>query len=44
MNKETQDPKVKFEVVIRKVAEEMIKSLDTKEISESLSTIIGVIF
>ena len=42
MNKETQDPKVKFEIVIRKVVEEMVKSLDTKEIAESLSTIIGV--
>ena len=42
MNKETQEPKEKFDIVIKKVAEEMVKLLDKKEIDESLSTIIGV--
>ena len=42
MSKETQDPKAKFDLVIKKVAEEMVKTLDLKDIDETLSTIVGV--
>ncbi len=42
MSKETQDSKAKFDMVIKKVVEEMVKTLDSKDIDESLSTIAGV--
>lgn len=42
MSKETQEPNVKFDIVIKKVAEEMVKVLDSKDIDETLSTIVGV--
>ncbi len=42
MSKDTQKPNEKFDIAIKKVAEEMVKVLDSKDINETLSTIVGI--